>query len=386
MTYKILLIEQSNLNQKVLSIIIKQQGYETLIASNRQEAVALAEAHRPELIVCDSKTLDWPGVKICQEFKHHENLKESYFIILTHGRLQERIQALEYGADDVLIKPLEPVELQAKINSGLRFYQAKRDLKDCSEDLRRQKEFIDQELVQAASYVQSLLPQNCTVDPKIDSCLLPSNKLGGDFYDYYWLDDENLMFYLLDVSGHGIGAALPSVSIHNVLRSGALPHADFYQPESVLTSLNRLFPMSIDNPRFFTMWYGVFNSKTSKLTYASAGHPSAILISQHSKAKNSSQLIGQIGTFPIGLMEDATYESHEHKIEPMSDLYLFSDGAYEIELTDGRIWKLEDFQNWLLTNIENMPTCVEKLLENIRQFHNLQSFSDDCSIIRISFT
>ena len=386
MTYKILLIEQSHLNQKVLSVIIKQQGYETLIASNRQEAVALAEAHRPELIVCDSKTLDLPGVKICQEFKSHEDLKESHFIILVHGRLQDRILALESGADDVLIKPLEPVELQAKIKSGLRFYQAKQDLKDCSEDLRRQKEFIDQELVQAASYVQSLLPQNCIAQPKIDSCLLPSSKLGGDFYDYYWLDDENLMFYLLDVSGHGIGAALPSVSIHNVLRSRALPNANFYKPESVLASLNRLFPMTVENQRFFTMWYGVYNSKTSKLTYASAGHPPTILISQCSNAEINSQLIGQIGTFPIGLIEDATYESYEHEIKSMSDLYLFSDGAYEIELTDGRFWRIEDFQNWLIANIENMPARVEKLLENLRQFHNLQSFSDDCSIIKISFT
>ncbi|MDV3351240.1 response regulator [Leptolyngbyaceae cyanobacterium CCMR0082] len=385
MTYKILLIEKSHINQCILRAILEKQGYETFIASSSQEALTLAEEHYPELIICESTGLDQAGTEICRYIKAHKKLSDAHFIMLVRARIEERIKALEAGADDVLIKPLEPTELQAKMKTGLRFYQAKQDLKAHSEKLRKQQDFIDQELAQAASYVQSLLPKKCIGKLEIDSCLLPCSRLGGDFYDYYWLDNENFMFYLLDVSGHGIGAALPSVSIHNVLRSKALPNADFYQPESVLTALNQLFQMELDNPRFFTMWYGVYNSKTSILTYANAGHPSPILIAHNGKESASAELIGQKGTFPVGIIDDASYYSEKELIEPMSELYLFSDGAYELQLDDRSIWKVEDFQNWLLTNNKKIAYNVAELLDNLKQHHHIDNFSDDCSIVKISF-
>ena len=105
----------------------------------------------------------------------------------------------------------------------------------------------------------------------------PSAELGGDIFGYHWINADRLAIYLLDVSGHGVGAALLSVSVFNVLRTQSLQGTDFGDPAAVLKQLNRVFPMERQNNLIFTIWYGVFERSTRRLTYASGGHPPAVL-------------------------------------------------------------------------------------------------------------
>ena len=92
-------------------------------------------------------------------------------------------------------------------------------------------------MVKAAAYVQSLLPAPQTGPISTDWVFIPSAELGGDAFGYHWLDDDHFAMYLLDVCGHGIGAALHSVSVLNVLRAQTLRDTDFYQPSDVLAAL-----------------------------------------------------------------------------------------------------------------------------------------------------
>jgi phosphoserine phosphatase RsbU/P len=101
---------------------------------------------------------------------------------------------------------------------------------------------------------------------RIDWKFIPSNSLGGDAFGYHWLDDDNFAIYLLDISGHGVGAALLSVSVMNALRSESLLNTDFCEPDQVLASLNHAFPGEQHNDMFFTIWYGVFNKSSYSLT------------------------------------------------------------------------------------------------------------------------
>jgi serine phosphatase RsbU (regulator of sigma subunit) len=102
--------------------------------------------------------------------------------------------------------------------------------------------------------------------------------LGGDSFGCHWLDEDTFAIYLVDVSGHGVGAALLSVSVMNALRSQSLPDINFNNPEQVLASLNVAFPSEENNDMFFTIWYGVYNKSTRELTYASVGHPPALFL------------------------------------------------------------------------------------------------------------
>ena len=116
------------------------------------------------------------------------------------------------------------------------------------------------------------------------------------------IDDDHMAFYLLDVCGHGVGAALLSVTAINVLRSAALPNTDFRDPAAVLGALNDAFPMEKQNNMYFTIWYGVYQRATRNLRYASAGHPPALLLRGGSeRAAGAFRLETRgvaLGTFP----------------------------------------------------------------------------------------
>ncbi len=143
---------------------------------------------------------------------------------------------------------------------------------------------LEDELGEAANYVRSLLPVPLTGPVETQYCYLPCSHLGGDGFGYHWLDEGTLAFYLLDVSGHGVGSALLSISVLNVLRQQLLIATDFRDPSAVLEGLNRAFPMDRNNDKYFTIWYGVYNVPTRLLRHASAGQHAALLISARGRA------------------------------------------------------------------------------------------------------
>jgi hypothetical protein len=138
----------------------------------------------------------------------------------------------------------------------------------------RRRESLTEELKKASDYVFSLLPEPIRSGPIRTSWqLIPSIHLGGDAFGYHRLEDGRLALYLLDVCGHGPGAALHTVSVINILRKGSLRGVDFHRPAEVLTGLNASFPMESHGGMYFTIWYGVYDMDSRRLDYASAGHP-----------------------------------------------------------------------------------------------------------------
>ena len=128
--------------------------------------------------------------------------------------------------------------------------------------------------------MQSLLPPPLTTGPvRTDWRFVPSMALGGDSFGYHWLDDDHFALYLLDVSGHGVGASLMSVSAMTVLGSQSLANVDFRDPTQVLDGLDVAFDMDRHDGKYFTIWYGVYQPSTRRLRYAGAGHPPAVLFS-----------------------------------------------------------------------------------------------------------
>ncbi len=197
------------------------------------------------------------------------------------------------------------------------------------------------DLQRAARYVEALLPAPRTDGPvEVDWCFNPSSHIGGDGFGYHDYDDDHLLVYLIDVSGHGVGSALHAVSILNVLRKQALPDVDFLAPAEVLVALNEKFDMRGHGGLFFTMWYGVFRREERMLDYASAGHPPALL-------RRSSGAVDRLQTksLALGMSPAAPYGSASASVEEDSQLYLFSDGVFDIETTAGDRWSSEDFVN-----------------------------------------
>lgn len=245
---------------------------------------------------------------------------------------------------------------------------------------------LNGELTEAADYVRKILPQPVREGSiRTNWRFVPSTSLGGDAFGYHRIDDENLAAYLIDVSGHGVGAALLSISVINVLRSQSLSKTDFKDPGQVLQSLNNAFPSESNKDMFFTMWYGVYNENSRELTYASGGHPPAILFNGNPESDTGIKLL-RTPNYVIGGIPEATYTSKICSVGEGNTLYIYSDGVYEAEKTDGSMWRFKEFTDYLQKIRSDNQPVLDRLYSYVRELGNTETLEDDFTILEVVFT
>jgi sigma-B regulation protein RsbU (phosphoserine phosphatase) len=160
----------------------------------------------------------------------------------------------------------------------------------------------------------------------------------------------------------------------NVLRTQLLAATDFHDPGAVLAGLNRAFPMERNNDKYFTIWYGVYHLSTRELTFASGGHHAAILLSE----ENQVQRLQSHGPV-IGALPDLDFPSGRVVVPPGAELYLFSDGVYEIARPDGGWQSWEEFSDYLRAERPGL----EAIVAHMRAIHGRDDFEDDFSLLKI---
>ncbi|MEA5580934.1 SpoIIE family protein phosphatase [Nodularia harveyana UHCC-0300] len=385
--FKILIIDDDPIVRLALKRTLQNQGYETTVASNGKEGITQAKILHPALIICDWVMSEIDGLEVCRQVKKDPNLATTFFILLTAkgaapGEEGERVKGLDAGADEFVSKPIEMNELKARVRAGLRLHQLNQDLKNQQLALKKLNENLEAELAEAAEYVRSLLPSPLIGTVTTEALFVPSAQLGGDCFDYYWIDSDNLALYLLDVSGHGVGSALLSMSVLNVLRSQSLPNTNFSHPSEVLKALNHSFQMTNHGNKYFTIFYAVFNRLEQRLIYANAGHPPALLLGKDAtdiKMLNSLDL-------PIGFISDIDFAVNTVDIAKDSTLYLFSDGAYEVLQPNGQIWGLDAFINLLIHCNYTSKCHLQEILAQIKSLNHCTNFDDDLSLLKITFS
>ena len=166
-----------------------------------------------------------------------------------------------------------------------------------AQSLQRQTDLLTAELDSAAAYMSSILPRGLTGKVSVSSRYLPSQELGGDCFDYTWIDDDHLFVYLIDVSGHGVEPALLAVSLHNMLRSGSLEPDTMRAPHAVLVELNRLFQMEQHNHHYFTCWCGVYEASTRTLRLCQRRRPACLRVQFRGRHDGGDNAVGyRLGT------------------------------------------------------------------------------------------
>ena len=236
------------------------------------------------------------------------------------------------------------------------------------------------DLEKARAYVAALIPApRASGELRTDWRYLPSAVLGGDLLGYHALDGRRHAIYLLDVCGHGAGAAMHSASVFNVLKNQTLPATDFGRPEEVLAHLNASFQMERHGGMYLTLWYGVYDAGDGALAYASAGHPPALL-------KRASGELCRLQTRnpPIGVLEERAFDAARTAVHAGDRLYVFSDGAFEVVAHDGRQWAFEDFE--ALVREPERPGVAEseRLRAAVQSASRHEAFEDDFSLLVVS--
>ena len=279
--------------------------------------------------------------------------------------LEEELERVKAEFDDLNLL------YQATIEHG----EAVEDqLAESNLELQRTQSRLSEELTEAANYIFSILPEPRRESPRTEWLLVPSTELGGDSFGYHEIDDDHIAFYLLDVCGHGVGAALLSVTAINVLRSAALPKTDFRDPAAVLSALNEAFPMERQHNMYFTIWYGVYQRSTGQLRYGSGGHPPSILCKADQVVTLSTPGLA------IGMMPEMVYRTASCMISPGDRLHLVSDGTFEVETAPGEMLEFNTFVDRLSASASG-----NEVLDWVRGLNGPGPLPDDFSLLTISF-
>lgn len=345
------------------------------------EAVARAEELGPTIILQDLVMPGTDGLTLVKRYRASEATRDVPLIVLSSKEeATTKAEAFAVGASDYLVKLPDRIELVARIRHHSRGYIHLLQRNDAYAKLLASQQALATELGEAADYVRSLLP--APLSGAIESAweFVPSTSLGGDSLGHHWIDDDHLAVYVLDVCGHGVGAALLSVSAMNVLGTRTLPGVDFRDPAAVLAALNDAFQMDRQNDMYFTIWYGVFRPSDRGIRWSSAGHPPAVVVAPGA-APEPLRAQGA----PIGALPGTRYAGAEATIPAGATLWVFSDGAYEVTRPAGDMMTFDEFVA-IVGRESTVPAAdVRRVLDAVRTEQGRDDFDDDVSMLALRF-
>jgi sigma-B regulation protein RsbU (phosphoserine phosphatase) len=227
-------------------------------------------------------------------------------------------------------------------------------LRSLNKSLRTANERMQQELRAAARIQRELLPTQIPQIPGADIgwTYLPSDELAGDILDVFEIDGSRIAFYVLDVSGHGVQAALLSTTLSRWISRASKELKQ--QPVAMLEHLNENFQVDGDYSQFFTCCYGLLDLASRTLSFASAGHPSPILV----RDDTTREL--ELPGFPVGIVPSPNYELQVAELREGDRVFIYSDGAVEQPGANGLQFGAARLMQELRTNHSaSLQTCVD---------------------------
>jgi len=310
--------------------------------------------------------------------------EEDSFIIAGGERRYYEVTYFPFRAKSKMVSHAVGVtnDITARKKAEIALRKSEKKLRELNTQKDQYLSIINSDLDQASKYVNSLLPDKIDHPRlKINWKIVPSAKLGGDSFGYHWIDQEHMALYMLDVTGHGVGSALHSVSVLNMLKFETLHNTNFRIPHEVLHGLNQVFRMTDHNSLFITMWYMVYNKTTRELSCAGAGHPPLILFDEMG---NPDQVHSK--NTMVGIDDQYEFTSDTFQIEDPITIFLYTDGAYEAERPDGSMMNVDDLVDLLSQLRNNSDDEIEALYDALLARNPDKRLDDDFTIMKISLT
>lgn len=377
MAAKILVVDDMALMRQMIGMCLTRGGYKNVhFACDGDEALKMIEEEAPDLLVLDLNMPNVSGYEVCRTLRAEKRHEELPILVQSASETpEERVEVFASGATDFVSKPINQPELLARVYMHLE----NRFLIDSLTDFR---ERMQSELVMARDMQQSLLPEAGIIREiergsatKIESYYRASFELGGDLWGAWQLPDGRVGLFVLDISGHGVGAALNTFRVHATMARFVRARTD---PAKFLTELNAVLAPSFPLGQFATMFYAVIDYKTGDMTYAGAGAPRPIVIGD-----KGTRLLDSSGV-PVGIIKKPDYVNITDRLEPDESLFCYSDVLIEAPLPEGEMLGEDGLVGWVeeLAANGDRHRLVSKLL---KRFFETQptSLPDDLTAVAI---
>ena len=213
----------------------------------------------------------------------------------------------------------------------------------------------------------------------LDYIYKPSEMLSGDMFDVFHINDDNIGIYISDVAGHGVAASMMTMFIRQTMR---VMKADIVSPSQTLTELHGRFALlNLDVDKYFTIFYGVLNTKTGLFRFANGGHNCVPIRFNDNQSENMELL--QISGFPIALLgEEMYYDEKEIQLRKDDKILFYTDGITEIKDKMGKEFGVDGVLNTIRNSSKNL---LQEIEDNVIT-HNYGEQEDDYAVVLMQYT
>lgn len=387
----ILVVDDSSEIRLIIKHYLLKFKHTVDIAEDGADAWELIKDNDYQVIISDWKMPNLNGLELCEKIRKQGFKHYLYFILLTgmSGK-HNTLDAIKAGVDDFVSKPIDSDELEIRLRSATRVLDLYTTLESNNKALEKVNNQLEDDLKNATETQLGLLPSFLKTD-KIESSWFykPAVYVGGDTFNYFTPSPDFLVFFNLDVSGHGMSSAMLSMFLQSTLglkRSlygGSINRDSIYElPEVFAKNLNEML-LEGSSQHYITMVFGIIDFREKQIHYVQAGHPHPLWYSHKNQTLSSIDIDG----FPVGLIEQAEYETQHLSYESGDKLIIHSDGISEtISAQNNKLFDDEVlFEHF--NQIKSLPPTemVEEINNSWLVKEKLNDLPDDINILIFEF-
>jgi len=360
---------------------VKSKEYEFLFAENGSEALEMVSNHSDlSLILSDINMPKMDGLTLLDELRKLDRADLKTVMVSAYGDMENIRTAMNRGAYDFVTKPIDFKDLETTIEKTIS--EINRFLK--SKEMEAQLEALNYDLDMAARIQQKILHQDFPVFPEdnrfeIFANMIAAKHVGGDFYDFFKFDDDHLAFFIGDVAGKGMPAAIYMAVCRTMLKAIG---SEVKSPSDCITKVNNMLIPESDISTFVTVFYGLLNVKTGELFYCNGGHNLPYIQSTDGAVTE----LENVGGLLLGKFENAPYDMNTIQLNPGDTIVTFTDGVTEAEDEDGSFFDEER----VITYLEKQPgksldSLVKGLFLEVMKFTGAADQSDDITVLSVQY-
>jgi sigma-B regulation protein RsbU (phosphoserine phosphatase) len=383
---------------------VLNQDYKIKAALNGEKALKIAGSDNPpDIILLDIMMPGMDGYEVCRRLKSDAKTQDIPVIFVTSmSEVEDETKGLDVGAIDYITKPISPAIVKARIKNHLELKEAREYLKNQNEileqrvekrtrevldlqrvefELRASKEKVENELNIAAQIQKSILPSDFPAFPEhgefdLYAMMTPAREVGGDFYDFFFVDDDHLAVIIADVSDKGVPAALFMMISRTIFRSIAKQRKS---PSQVLSETNDLLCEGNKTGMFVTAFLAYYHLLTGRLTYSNGGHNAALLFGPNGVCRE----LAHKHSPALGVRPGLMYNEDVDTLEPRHILVLYTDGVTEASSPQDEMYGVERFTKLVCScqslKLSQMFNHIEKDLKEFQQGNQF----DDTTVLAL---